>query len=33
MQVTPGNITTGLQDVELIWKLILDAADELGKVR
>jgi len=29
IRIAIGNIATGLQDVELAWKLILDAADEL----
>jgi hypothetical protein len=27
--LTIGNIATGLADVELAWRLILDAADEV----
>ena len=33
MQVTLGNVSTDLQDVELTWKLILNAADEVEKSR
>ena len=29
IRIAIGNIATGLQDVELAWKLILDAADEV----
>jgi aromatic-L-amino-acid decarboxylase len=31
IRIAIGNIATGLQDVELAWKLILDAADEVLK--
>jgi aromatic-L-amino-acid decarboxylase len=32
IRIAIGNIATGLQDVELAWKLILDAAEEVGKL-
>jgi aromatic-L-amino-acid decarboxylase len=31
IRIAIGNIATNLADVELAWKLILDAADEVGK--
>ncbi len=30
IRIAIGNIATGLQDVELAWRLILDAAEEVG---